>query len=345
VKQLILMTVLILVIAVAAVAYTPDDYVRGRTYFGSGNKTLDPMYLHMQDAANGFGRLGTGSVFYVDSNVTNEGDGTSWTRAKDTLDEAIALCVSARGDIIYIAQGHQEVEAAAGNIFEIDVAGVTVVGISNGGMSGPVATGAATLNLMPIFILDHADATATMSAPNCRITGCRFESDVIDNAIGLTISAAADGFVVDNCIFRDGAAAEEMVIGINVAADSDNGKLINNTFSTVASGGCASAITLAGGSDNTVISGNVAYGTYSVAALDASTAASLNTIIQNNVFCNEGAAAVELHGSTTGILTENYIGGTTSLAAALTGDTAIFCFENYCNGNVGESGTLSPAVE
>lgn len=288
---------------------------------------------------------GTGIVFYVDSNVSNEGDGSGWLNAVDTVDEALALCETARGDVILLAQGHQEVEASAANIFEMDVAGVTIFGVSNGGMSGPVAAGAATLNLMPVFILDHADATATMSAPNCRISGVRFESDVADNKIGLTISNAADGYVVDNCVFRDGAAAEELIIGINVAADADAGKIIGNTFSTVASGGCASAITLAGGSDNTIISGNVAYGTYSVAALDASAALSVNLTLQNNVFCNEGAAAVELHGSTTGIMSENYIGGTTSVAAALTGDTAIFCFENYVNGDVGESGTISPTVE
>ena len=344
-KKFIVFTMLLL-ITMQVQAYTPDDYVRGKTYFGSGNKNLDPMYLHMQDAANGFGEKGTGSVFFVDSNVTNEGDGTSWARARDTLDEALDLCVSARGDIIYIAQGHQEVEATAvTSIFTLDVAGVTVIGVSNGGMSGPIAAGAATLNLMPVFILDHASATATISAPNCRISGIRFESDVADNAIGLTISAAADGFVVDNCIFRDGAAAEEMVIAINVVADADAGKIIGNTFSTVPAGGCANAIVLAGGSDNTIIAGNVAYGTYSAGALLGTAAASINLTVRDNLLANVGAIAVDLHASTTGFLVNNMLGGTTSIAAALTDVTGMVCLQNFVTGDVGASGIIFPAID
>ena len=42
--------------------------------------------------------IGTGKIFYVDSNVTTEGDGTSWESAKDTLDEAVNLCTASRGD-------------------------------------------------------------------------------------------------------------------------------------------------------------------------------------------------------------------------------------------------------
>lgn len=231
---------------------------------------------HNLDIA-GIANLGTGKVFYVDSNAggSSTSVGTTPASAAPTLDDGINLCTGSRGDIIYVMQGHQEVLAAAGNIFDIDVAGITVIGISNGGMSGPVATGAATLNIMPIFILDHADATATISAPNCKIAGLRFESDVADNAIGLTMSAAADGSIVSNCIFRDGAAAEEMVIAINVVADCDNIQLIGNTFSTVAAGGCANAIVLAGGSDNSVIAGNTVYGTYSAGALLASAALSV----------------------------------------------------------------------
>lgn len=288
---------------------------------------------------------GTGRVFYVDSGVTTEGGGTSWETAKDTLDEAIALCTAARGDIILVAQGHQEVKAAAGDIFTLDIAGVTVKGVSNGAMSGPVASGAATLSLMPVFILDHASATATISAPNCRISGLRFESDVIDNAIGLTISAAADGYIVDNCVFRDGAAAEEMVIAISVAADADEGRIAYNTFSTYPAGGCANAILLAGGSDDTIIEGNVANGTYSAGAFLATAASSRNLTFIGNTFCNQGAIAVDLNVGTTGIMRQNYLAGTTSIAAALTDVDAMWLFENYVSGEDNKSGLLDPLAD
>ena len=70
-KKLVFTTMLLLMLITLQVqAYTADDYISGRTYFGSGNKTLDPMYLHMVDAANTSGtNKGTGEVFYVDSGV------------------------------------------------------------------------------------------------------------------------------------------------------------------------------------------------------------------------------------------------------------------------------------
>jgi len=305
--------------------------------------TLDAQVLQIQSLQS----KGTGDYYYVDSGRANSAtvDGKSWIKAEPTLDDAIANCTSANGDVIFIAQGHQEVLAASGNIFDLNTAGVTVIGVSNGGRSGPVASGAATLNLMPVFILDHADATATISAPNCRITGLKFESDVVDNAIGLTISAAADGYVVDHCIFRDGAAAEEMVIAINVVADADDGVIAYNTFSTFPSGGCANAIVLAGGSDDTLIVGNVANGTYSAGAFLATAAASRNLSFIGNTFCNQGAIAVDLHTSTTGIMRQNYLAGTTSIAAALTDVDAMWLFENYVSGEDNKSGLLDPTAD
>ena len=289
--------------------------------------------------------LATGQNIYVDSGVTTEGDGSSWDHAVDTMTEAIALCTDYAGDLIHVAPGHQEVEAAAASIWDLDVAGVMVVGYSVGTGSGPVATGAATLNSMPVFIMDHESATATVSAPNCRLTGLRFESDVEDNAIGLTISAAADGFVVDNCVFRDGAAAEEMVIGINVAANADTGVIANNRFSTYAAGGCANAIVLAGGSDDTIVAGNIANGTYSAGAFLATAAASRNLTLLNNTFCNQDAIAVDLHTSTTGILRGNCLAGTTSIAATLTDVDAMWLFENYVSGEDNKSGLLDPTAD
>jgi len=77
-------------------------------------------------------QLGTGSIFYVDSNVSNEGDGTSWSNATDTLDEAVGLCTADNGDVIYIAQGHSETIGTGTDVVDIDVAGVTVIGCGTG---------------------------------------------------------------------------------------------------------------------------------------------------------------------------------------------------------------------
>ena len=95
---------MLLLIATQVQAFTKEDYLRGGPYLGSKNKTLDPMYLHLVDYENIEGdQLGTGTKFYLDSAISGATAGTSWATAVDTLKEAIALCTSNAGDIIYVA--------------------------------------------------------------------------------------------------------------------------------------------------------------------------------------------------------------------------------------------------
>lgn len=345
-KKFIVFTMFLL-ITMQVQAYTPDDYVRGRTFFGSGNKNLDPMYLHMQDAANGFGQRGTASVFYVDSNVSNEGDGTSWTRAKDTLDEAIGLCEADRGDIIYVAQGHKEVEAtAATSLFTLDVAGVSIIGISSGGYEATVASGVITLNQRPTFVVDAADATITVSAKSCRISGLLFVSDIDNVAVGVTVAATADGFTMDKCVFRDNGAALDMLVMLSIAAGTQNVNLVDNLFLTTAAAGGNNAILLAGANTNLVVNGNRAYGKFATGVLLGSAAAQVNATIEYNTFLNaEAAIAIAVHTSSTGVCSNNYLGGTTSIAAAWTGNDAMWCFENQVSGTAGARGIPDPAAD
>ena len=93
------------------------------------------------------------------------------------------------------------------------------------------------------------------------------------------------------------------------------------------------------------MSGNIAYGTYSAGAFLATAAASINLTIIDNIFVNVGAIAVDLHASTTGILRKNYLGGTTSIAAALTDIDAMWVSENYVTGDVDRSGLLDPGAD
>ncbi len=275
-----------------------------------------------------------GKEFYVDSvNGAATNDGLSWSTPLLTLDAAIAKCTADVGDVIYLAPLHAETEAtAATSIADIDVSGVQVIGIGNG-------------SNIPTFTIEEDDSLFTMSATNCRLSNVLIISGVADLAVGLNMTAAADGSVVDNCIFRDGAVDEELVIGINVVANCDNIRLIDNVFSTVPSGGCANAIVLAGGSDNSIISGNIAYGTYSAGTFLATAAASINLTLIDNIFVNVGAIAVDLHTSTTGVVRKNYLGGTTTIAATFTDHDAMWCSENYVTGAVERSGLLDPGAD
>ena len=276
-----------------------------------------------------------GKEFYVDSvNGATTNSGSSWDHPLTTLDAAIAKCTANKGDVIHLAPLHAEAEAVAlADIATMDVAGVTVIGHGTG-------------SNIPTFSFTADDATFTISAANCRLSGVKIVSGVADLAVGLTLGALADGAVIDNCIFQDGAVDEEIVISISVTADCDNIRIIDNVFSTVAAGGCQDAILLAGGSDNSIISGNVIYGTYSGAAMTASAAASINLTIIDNVFGNIDTPAVALNAGTTGILANNQHAATqATIGSVLTGTDATWCFNNYSSGVVGSSGLLQPNVD
>jgi len=281
------------------------------------------------------GSIGTGSKFYVDSGVATGGDssGSSWTNAITTIDAAIGECTASRGDIIYVAPGHAETVASATGLV-CDIAGVSIIGIGNGSLIPTISLGTATA------------AKISVTAANVRLSNLKIVSALEDVAKGVDPTADADGLVVDNCIFTDGAVALELVIGINVAADCDNIRLINNKFSTVAAGGCANAIVLAGGSDNSVIAGNTAYGTYSAGALLASAALSVNLTVTDNIFVTTAAvAAVTLKADTTGIYAHNFAGSTTTILLTVINDDAMYCWENYDTGAPGASGVINPAID
>ncbi len=289
--------------------------------------------------------VGTG--FFVDSvNGASTNNGTAWDDAMATMDQAIGKCTANAGDVIYVAPFHQEVEATSStDLFTLDVAGVAIQGMSNGAYNALVATGAATLHNMPLFILDHASATITVSAPNCSIRGCMFMSDVADVAIGLTVSATADGFIFEDNVVRDNGAALEFLIMISVATTCPYVQIKNNTFLTTAAAGSANAIKSTANT-GLVISGNKIFGKFSTGAV-LTTGVLVQALITDNIIINaEAAIAIALSGTTsTGVLARNFLTGTTSQAAALTGDNAMFCFENYVNDTAGLSGLLNPGVD
>ena len=296
----------------------------------------------------GVDALAEANVFFVDNghaqalDATDGEHGNRWSQPFATLNYAVSKCTASQGDIILLAPGHTEtiddLGTASGTTTDevvIDKIGVTIIGIGNG-------------TLKPTFTMGSTDVTASINitAANVRIKNIRVISGLADLAAGITIGASADGTIIEDCDIRDGNAANlEMVIGISVAANADDIVIRNCNFSTVPAGGCANAIVFAGGCDRAIIEGNTAYGTYSAGVMLASTAASLECIIRNNTFVNEGAVALALHASSTGILSGNYFGGTTSMAAALTGDTLMWCFENYISGVAAASGVINPAVD
>lgn len=306
-KKVIFTTLFLLIVAVLAYAYTPDDYVRDKTYFGSGRKRLDPMYLHMEDVANGGAIRGTGVVFYVDSNVANEGDGTSWTRAKDTLDEAINLCVADRGDVIYVAQKHTETFTGADG-FDVDVAGVTIIGLGRG-------------EATPTFVFNNGAAEVAISdaGDNATLRNLRFECSVDSVLICLDIEAGADNVTVDGCLFwevGDASGTDEFDSAIRIG-NACVGTTIQNCIFRAEAADAISAIHSDNDTSYTTIQDNFITGDYSSGCINFISVASTDLSILRNILINgdmasadtalNAVAAINCVEATSGVVIENRI--------------------------------------
>lgn len=276
-----------------------------------------------------------GNTYFVDSvNGNSAYSGNSWKHPLATLNEAVAKATANNGDVIFLAPWHTESIAAAGSIATLSKAGVIVVGLGEG-------------DQMPTFSLGHADGTMTVSGANVALLGgIKIKSTVADVKVGLTVAATANGSIIKGLKFRDDAAAKELLIGLSVAAGATDLTIEGNDFLTTAAAGSANAIKMLGGHTGSVVKDNVVYGKYSAGAVHASTALSLGIKIEGNRLVNaEAALALGLHTSCTGILANNYLGGTTSIAAALTGENAMWCFNNYVTGAAAASGIIYPTVD
>ena len=159
-KRLILFILLSLFITQTAFAISAFD-IRWGTDLTSNmrSNTLKQWTESMESRISG-GTSGTGDHYYVDSGVTTEGDGTSWTDARNTLDEAVALCTEDNGDVIHVRAGHTEDWTAADSA-DLDVAGITVVGEGQG-------------ESRPLFTLDGVNAELVIADASIMITNLTF---------------------------------------------------------------------------------------------------------------------------------------------------------------------------
>jgi len=245
--------------------------------------------------------LGTGHIFYVDSAVINEGDGSSWLNAKDTLDEAVNLCENSRGDVIYVAQGHAETFLAQS--LDCDVIGVTIIGCGSG-------------SLRPTITYGHTSAEVAIGADNVTIMNMRFISSVTGVLMGIEVEDGVDYFTIRNCEFTDAGddpAVDEFVEAINFV-NGNIGCTIDHCVFTAKAAGAASAIMLDADTDQLTISNCIIRGDYGTACINGDTTASTNLFLLNNIIVNgslvadgglNAEPAIELLDSTAGLCNGN----------------------------------------
>jgi len=325
-KKLILgiAIVLLFVSTVWALQYGEDFYNKNKRTALSGNDN-DPLKMFIREVDNQIAQ-GTGQTYYVDSGVAHEGDGSSWVKAKDTLDEAVDLCTADRGDIIYVAQGHSEAMGAAADEVDIDIAGVTVIGCGSG-------------TLRPLFDYSAGDTTGafTVGAANVTILNCVFKANILEVNDAIAIQAAGDNCRVAYCDFIVETAGTDEFFDCILLGDGADNCIVEDCLFDMANGAADHGIFLDYDTDGMIIRNNIMRGDYAVACIKGDTTLSTNLFILDNILWNgltndlNAQPVIELLTGTGGICKGNFMAcDVADVAVAAVGDK-MYEFANWYN--------------
>lgn len=239
-------------------------------------------------------QVGTGSIFYVDADVTNEGDGSSWSNAHDTIEECIALCTANNGDIIYVAPGSSYALSGADAV-DLDVAGVRVIGIGNGAD-------------MPKFTYATTTGELVFGAASVWLENFRFVAGVSSVTHAIDVEAAADDCAIVACVFTEPTTSSwEFARAITLASGADRTLIAYNTAYSADAVGATNWLDMDAGVNNgTMIVGNYVYGEFAEGAIH-SDQVDLETMLAGNYVTNltAGQHAIEFSAAATGVWSDN----------------------------------------
>lgn len=284
------------------------------------------------------GDIIVGNIYWVGSVA-----GSSWVAGVDTdglgtkekpfktIDYAIGKCKANNGDVIYVLPGHTETISAAAGI-AADVAGISIIGLGNG-------------VIRPIVTFSTTTSTLTGTAANVSIRNIQFQNAIDSLVSGIAVSAA--GFSIQNCSFTQPTATNDALMWILTTAAADDIVIQGNTFRQ-SNAGPTECIRLVG-ADRAKILDNYIIGSYSTAAINGITTASLEILIARNTICNSvtDALLIDLVAGCTGRIEYNTgtVVSTAGWTAANICDAAnCQLAENYVSDAVGETGKLLGTV-
>lgn len=274
-----------------------------------------------------------GKVLFVDSTngADSAGRGQKPSAPLATIDFAIGLCTANEGNVIFVAPGHTETLATAAAL-DLDVAGVTVIGLGKG-------------TLRPTITMSAVGSTVHMDAANCHIENILFP---ITADVTKIIDIDKTDCTVKNCEFR-GDSSKQFVTAIDVDGGSANAcdrtQIIGCKFDSDAVGS-TDAIKLAEVADGVLIDGCTAVGNYSVSPIHNPIGSVLTDLIVRDCFLKNdttGQTSLELVSASTGFLIRNFYHN--DLTQATGQDTgACRSFECYHCDVIDKSGIISPAI-
>lgn len=241
-----------------------------------------------------------GNVFFVDSGDGTDGAGygTHPDTPFATLDYAIGQCTANQGDVIFVLPGHAETITAAGGI-DLDVAGITVIGLGEGEDRPIITFGTA------------AAADVDVDAANIKVKNILFKNDIDSQTAMIDVNAA--DFTMEDCELREGSAKQALIY-IDLAEDRAT---VRRTKVVSYTAGANSGIKIAAAKDEIKIEDCVIDGDFADAGIHNPTGTvATNLRLLRNVVRNRqtGDHAIELVSACTGEAVGNYLYGDTAAA-------------------------------
>ena len=179
---------------------------------------------------------GRGTFYYVYSGTGSDSyTGLDKDHPLATLDAAIGKCTANAGDVIFVLQNHAET-MGTGSV-DVDVAGITIIGLGSG-------------SDRPCFTFDTATDTFVMGSAgdNCTIYNLAFFPAVNQCVVGVQIEDGADNVAIINCEWLESTtAANEFLTMMDLVEEASDLTVYGCRFTSVDAAGATSAIDIGDG--------------------------------------------------------------------------------------------------
>lgn len=181
--------------------------------------------------------IGTsGNTYWVDSGNSVQQTG-SFDLPYDDLDAAIGQCTANNGDLVIIKEGHSE-SLTADSAVDIDVAGVTVVGLGHGAdrptftfttdVAADFKLAAASVRVINLLFKSGIDALTgpiEISADDCALVNCEYQEVGAFETTDVVVTASTPlRMLIDGFVYREpggvGGTQNQSVIQLNGADEA-----------------------------------------------------------------------------------------------------------------------------
>lgn len=283
------------------------------------------------------GDSGTANLSMLKELFTPDVDGK--VRFASTIDSAVGSCTANAGDVILVMPGHTETVTAAAGL-DLDVAGITIIGLGNGA------------NRPTINLTTATSADIDIDAANITIKNLIIDLTGID-AIATGIDVNADDFTMDSCRVLVSDSDGQATLALLTDTGVDRLTVSNCQFVGDTSAGPVGAIRIIGGEGHRIKDSFFRFNVSDTSAtgmIENRTTATLGIDIANNVIdtisTDTDAKGILLMTDASGTIRYNSLRSGVDVVTTswinTPGITSLF--ENYGVNNDGETGMLVGTV-